>query len=281
MRVDIASMPGDPAVLNEDFCGVAIPSIGVGGAAVVLDGVTAPSTSDFGCAHGTAWFTNRLGAGLLQAVGRRDAALPDCLAEILSRTAELHSDSCDLGHKRTPQATLAAVRWGPEWLDYLVLGDCELLVADRNGATHAIRDTRIEDVNRLDEKRKRRERLAQLPPNSREWAAARLAYQEYTDKFRNAPGGFYTAAADPSVAGEAVHGRLDVTDVPSMALVTDGLVRWIDGRRRADRAELLRVLARHGGRYVIDEVRQLERRGREAVGGGKVHDDATSIYIEL
>lgn len=273
MRVDLASEPGDPAVPNEDFCAVTVPS-GTGGAAVVLDGVTAPVDGDTGCAHGTVWFVNRLGTALLQAAARADATLAECLAEALARTANTHAGSCDLTHKRTPQATVAAARWERGRLEYLVLGDCEVLITTRDGATLAVRDTRVEEVNMLAEKQERRAELARLPRGSARWHTALVAYQHYADGFRNAPGGFYTAAADPDVATRAVCGEL--TDAAAVALVSDGVLRWPGG----DRADLLRALAERGGRRVIDEVRRSET-ARANGEGGKIHDDATSIRVEL
>ncbi|WP_424891144.1 protein phosphatase 2C domain-containing protein [Streptomyces sp. XH2] len=254
MRIELATQPGDVRHPNEDFVSVALPASGKGGALVLLDGVTPPPSGETGCAHGVPWFTARLGGALLElAVSERELSLAGCLSGAISRTAEAHRDTCDLGHRRTPQATAVVARWDGVRVEYLVLSDSALLVESADGAVTAVLDDRIE-------------RLRALGP--------------VTDAARNAEGGFFTAAADPDVAGRAVTGSLPRAEVRALAALTDGASRWVEVFREGSWADCAAALARGGPDALIEQVRSAERDARGA-RLGKRHDDAAAVYVEL
>ncbi|MGW1075180.1 hypothetical protein [Streptomyces sp. NPDC002537] len=254
MRIELATQPGDPRHPNEDFVSVALPASGRGGALVLLDGVTPPPSGETGCAHGVPWFTARLGGALLElAVSRPDLSLPRCLAEAVSRTADDHRDTCDLTHRLTPQATVVLARWDDELVSFLVLSDSALLLEAPDGSVSAVLDDRIE-------------RLRSLGP--------------VTDAQRNAEGGFFTAAADPAVAGLAVTGTLPRPEVRALAALTDGAGRWVEVFHEGDWAACFALLSKGGPQSLIDAVRELEGRG-PAPGKRKPHDDAAVAYVEL
>ncbi|MFE0042746.1 hypothetical protein [Streptomyces albireticuli] len=253
MRIELATHPGEPHHPNEDFASVALPASGDGGALVLLDGVTPPPDGDTGCAHDVPWFTARLGGALLELAGsRRDMTLTSCLAEAVSRTADGHRATCDLAHRRTPQATVVVARWDAGRVEHLVLSDSALLLAAPDGTVTPVLDDRID-------------RLSALGP--------------VTDAQRNAEGGFFTAAADPSVADRAVTGVTPRAEVTALAALTDGAGRWVEVFRAGDWTACFGVLAKEGPQALIDRVREAERAtpGRR----GKPHDDATALYAEL
>lgn len=256
MRIELATQPGDPHHPNEDFASVALPASGRGGALVLLDGVTPPPSGETGCAHGVPWFTARLGGALLElAVSRPGQALADCLSEAISRTADAHRATCDLTHRRTPQATVVVARWDDERVEHLVLSDSALLVESPDGTVTAILDDRIE-------------RLRALGP--------------VTDAQRNAPDGFFTAAADPAVAGRAVTGAAPRASVRSLAAVSDGAGRWVEVFGLGDWAECFALLSKGGPQALIDAVRCAEADAGWGVRArGKVRDDAAVVFAEL
>ncbi|WP_449476544.1 protein phosphatase 2C domain-containing protein [Streptomyces abikoensis] len=254
MRIELATQPGEHRHPNEDFVSVALPASGKGGALALLDGVTPPPSGGTGCAHGVPWFTARLGGALLElAVSERELNLARCLSEAISRTADAHRDTCDLTHRRTPQATVVVARWDDARVEYLVLSDSVLLVEPADGAVTAVLDDRIE-------------RLRALGP--------------VTDAARNAEGGFFTAAADPDVAGRAVTGSFPRAEVRALAALTDGAARWVEVFREGDWADCLAVLAKEGPQALIDRVRAAEA-GTRGERLGKRHDDAAALYAEL
>ncbi|MEV5243342.1 hypothetical protein AB0K89_30140 [Streptomyces cinnamoneus] len=257
MRIELAAQPGDPGRPNEDFASVALPASGEGGALVLLDGVTPPPDGETGCAHGVPWFTARLGGALLElASTQRELTLRQCLAAAIARTADAHRGTCDLTHRLTPQATVVVARWGASVVEHLVLSDSALLIEAVDGTVSAVLDERIA-------------RLAARGP--------------VTDAQRNAEGGFFTAAADPAVAGRAVTGRTARARVRALAALSDGASRWVEVFGEGGWAQCFALLAKEGPRALIDRVRQAERADPDGLAfrRGKPHDDAAAVYAEL
>ncbi|GGP53678.1 hypothetical protein GCM10010278_33310 [Streptomyces melanogenes] len=262
MRIELATAPGDPARPNEDWAATVLPAAGRGGVLVVLDGVT-PPPGNGDCVHDVSWFTARLGGALTELSGsRRDIPLSGILAESIRRTADAHRDTCDLSHPRTPQATVVVARWDEEVVEHLVLSDSVLLLSSPDGVVRAVLDDRLDRVPR-----------SVLVSDSVADAVA-----------RNREGGFFTAAADPSVASRAITGRTPVRDVRALAALSDGASRWVETFREGDWGGCLALLRKAGPQGLIDRVRELERAdaaGRTYLRGSKTHDDATAVYVEL
>ncbi|MFI1972991.1 hypothetical protein BLA24_24575 [Streptomyces cinnamoneus] len=257
MRIELATQPADPHRPNEDFASVALPASGRGGALVLLDGVTPPPDGATGCEHGVAWFTARLGGALLELLAaRRELTPAACLSAAISRTADAHRGTCDLAHRRTPQATVVLARWDEERVEHLVLSDSVLLAEGTDGTVTPVLDDRIA-------------RLAALGP--------------VTDAQRNAEGGFFTAAADPAVAVRAVTGSWARAEVRALAALSDGAARWVEVFGAGDWAECFALLAKEGPRALIDEVRAAERADPDGTvfRRGKRHDDAVALHAEL
>ena len=262
MRTELVSEPGDPARPNEDFASVGLPASGQGGVLVVLDGVT-PPRGETGCLHSVPWFTARLGGALTElTVSLPDVPLDDALARAVARTAETHAETCDLSHPRTPQATVAVTRWSAEAVEYLVLSDSALLVESTDGTITPYLD----------------DRLARLP-------RASLATDALIDAhIRNKEDGFFTAAADPSVAARAVTGVLPREDVRRLVGLTDGATRWVEKFREGGWEDCFTFVRKEGARALVDRVRALELADAEErtyLGRSKTHDDATVVYVEL
>ncbi|MEU0245274.1 protein phosphatase 2C domain-containing protein [Streptomyces sp. NPDC006235] len=261
MRTELASEPGDTDRPNEDFASVGLPASGQGGSVVVLDGVT-PPTSGTGCLHSVPWFTARLGGALTElTVSLPDIPLVDVLSRAIARTAEAHASTCDLSHPRTPQATVVVARWSPEAVEYLVLSDSALLVESPDGVVTPLLD----------------DRLALLPRSA-------LVTDALVDStYRNREGGFFTAAADPSVARRAVTGTLPRREVRALAALTDGAARWVERFQEGDWTDCFHLLRKEGPQALVDRVRTLERAdpARSLPGPSKAHDDATVVYVEF
>ncbi|WP_221348005.1 protein phosphatase 2C domain-containing protein [Streptomyces beigongshangae] len=267
MRSELISVPGDPARPDEDYASVGLPASGQGGSIVVLDGVTPPAT-DHGCLHSVPWFTARLGGALGElSVSRRDLTLTEVLALAITRTADAHRATCDLSHPRTPQATVALARWSPQTVEYLVLCDSVLLVGSPSGTVVPVLDDRLSRVPR-----------------------AALTSHAVTDAaLRNQEGGFFTAAADPSVAARAVTGALPRSGVRTLTALTDGAARWVEKFGEGTWEDLVALLHKEGAESLITRVRTLEltaaaRRTPGSpgpLGSAKTHDDATVVHVVL
>ncbi|MFF4896752.1 hypothetical protein [Streptomyces sp. NPDC001068] len=262
MRTEVVSEPGTPDRPNEDFAGVGLPASGQGGCLIVLDGVTPPRNGT-GCLHSVPWFTARLGGALTElTVSAADLTLREILERAIRRTADTHGDTCDLSHPRTPQATVVLARWSEETLEYLVLSDSVLLLRSPEGTVTPVLDDRLDRVPR-----------------------ASLASDAVADAtVRNKEGGFFTAAADPSVAARAVTGSAPRDRVGALAALTDGATRWTEKFHQGDWAALLGVVREEGAPALVRRVRELETADREErafLRRSKTHDDATVVYVEF
>jgi len=261
MRTELASEPSDAGRPNEDFAAVGLPASGQGGSVVVLDGVTPPKGGT-GCLHSVPWFTARLGGALTElTVSLPDVPLADALSQAIARTAAAHAATCDLSHPRTPQATVVLARWNPAAVEYLVLSDSALLVESPEGVVTPVLD----------------DRLALLPRSA-------LATDALVDAtLRTKEGGFFTAAADPSVAARAVTGTLPRGEVRALAALTDGAGRWVERFREGDWTDCFALLRKDGPRGLVERVRELEAADPDgtAYPRGKRHDDAAVVYAEL
>ncbi|MBE8472588.1 protein phosphatase 2C domain-containing protein [Streptomyces justiciae] len=261
MRTELVSEPGDPTRPNEDFASVGLPASGRGGALVVLDGVTPPQ-GPTGCLHSVPWFVSRLGGALTElTVSLPDVPLSEALSLAVARTSDSHAHTCDLSHPRTPQATVVLARWSAEAVEYLVLSDSVLLVEAPGGALTVLED----------------DRLSRLPRES-------LTTDAYIDAhLRNKEGGFFTAAADPSVAARAATGVLPRSSVRTLAALTDGATRWVEKFREGDWTDLFTFVRKEGAGALVARVRELEVADAERafLGRSKQHDDASVVYAEL
>ncbi|MFI2185907.1 hypothetical protein [Streptomyces sioyaensis] len=279
MHIALATEPGDPQRPNEDYTSVALPASGQGGVLVLLDGVTPPE-EDYGCLHTVPWFTARLGGAMLElSVSHRDMTLPDALAAAISRTADMHRTTCDLSHPRTPQATLVAARWSEDTVEHLVLSDSALLLERTDGSVLPVLDPRLDELPPA--VWDLRAVVRALPRGSAERAAAGREYGRAVEALRNAEGGFFTAAADPSVAARAVTGSTPRSALRSLTALSDGASRWVEVFREGSWADCVALVAGQGPQALIDRVRAAEAADPSCAAHprGKAHDDAAVIFV--
>jgi hypothetical protein len=250
MEVVFATCPG-PGGSNEDAV--------VAGAdfAVVLDGATAEPDTDPGCVHSVRWFAGAVTAELgrlLTGDTTRDVPLTEVLYRALDAVTRTHAHTCDLTNPCSPSGTVAAVRAGPDRLEYLVLGDATVAIDDGRGEVVAISDERI---RRFDD---------------RPWAQLRHV--------RNVPDGFWVAGSRPEAARHAFTGAVPLAEVSRVALLTDGAARLVE-RYGWGWAKFLDLLDTCGPAELIAQTRAAERGTPPGRFPGKEHDDATAVLCRL
>lgn len=268
MRVCFDSMGGG-ANPNEDWVG------GSPALAVVLDGLSTAGLST-GCRHGVPWFVAHLGGQLMATLADPSITLPDGLASALERVAALHPE-CDLANPGTPSATVAVLRQRYGVLDYLVLADSPVVLEGANGDHTVITDLRVDAV--LPELREEVERHETHTPGHRD-ALQRLVSAQR--QVRNTPDGYWVAGTNPEAAHHCLTGEVDLGEVRSAAVMSDGVSRLVTEYATATWDEVFRALRTSGPTGLITSVRETEatdptgRRWPRYKSG----DDATVAYCQ-
>jgi hypothetical protein len=263
------SRPGSGDRPNEDAVAAA------GGWVVVADGATA--RTETGCVHGVAWFARRLvDAVVEQGEGEPAAALRSALA----RTADLHRGTCDLTDVATPGAAIGVVAVSADLVRFLVLGDVTVLVEETVGPDRlsVTVDDRVSRTAAAE-----RAAADALPHGSPGKCAALVAMKRAELAARNAPGGFWAAAADPVAADHAITWALPRPRVGRVAILTDGAARAVDLFGLLGWPEVLELLEREGPDAVVRLVREAERADPhgERWTRNKISDDASIGYLDL
>lgn len=268
MRIAIATSPAGPARPNEDFAAATANGV------ILLDGAGLAGTTST-CRHGVAWYTRHLGAAILAGLPDTGRNLTAVLADAIDETARLHAGTCPLDDPGTPCATVVIARVTGGRLQYLVLAD-SVLVLDRPGAAPTVitdnREAIVGAIHRAD--------MDAHANGTTAHDEALRVYVETMRRYRNQPGGFWVAAADPAAAHQAVTGDRSVSDVERVLLLSDGASRMVDRFGLATWPEVFRLADAYGPGEVIRRVREAE--ASDPYGArwprGKIHDDATIAY---
>ncbi|MFG3042477.1 protein phosphatase 2C domain-containing protein [Streptomyces sp. NPDC048330] len=268
MFVDAASY-ARPGGTNEDF--VLFDST----AAVVLDGAGMAPGMQSGCRHGVAWYVERLGTFLHAEATRADRSLALCLATAIESTANLHRDTCVVDDPLSPSATVSVARVRGDVLEWLLLGDCTVLVQN-DGTVTATTDDRLAQVAPHS-----REALARAVPGSPERQQAHEVLVQEERSQRNVQGGYWVAAADPTAASKALTGSESGARVEGVALLTDGAGRLVTMFHSTDWQGYMGLLSHSGPEDVLRQVREAEASDPNLSRWprSKQHDDATIAYI--
>ncbi|MFB6529085.1 protein phosphatase 2C domain-containing protein [Streptomyces sp. NPDC056399] len=267
MRVDAFSS-GRPGRDNEDF------AIWGEGVAVLLDGAGMPDALHPPCIHGVSWFTKALGTALRSAASSSET-LQDALAMAITHTADLHRGTCAVDDALSPSATVAVLRVRGDSVEWLVLGDCTLLL-ERGHAVEVISDDRLASVAQ-----ENRAAMNAAPSGSAERRELHSLLVQAERALRNRPGGYWVAAADSRAAEAALSGVYPREDVARAALLTDGAARLTDTFALTDGAGCLDILKDEGPESLIRRVREVELTDALMTRWprSKPHDDATAVYI--
>jgi hypothetical protein len=248
MQIAVASQ-SSPGRLNEDYA-CAGPDW-----AVMLDGATPAAGVDSGCVHGVPWLVRRLAGAICSRLVLEDGqALPDVLAAAISETRAAHDAGCDLANPDSPSSTVSIVRVRDGRLDYLALADSPIVLRHRDETFTVVEDGRISHL-----------------PGGRPYSV------ELVRASRNRPGGFWVASTSADAAYQAVTGTSPVAGIADVGLFTDGVTRLVDWYGHSWPG-LFSHLRAEGPRALIAMVREEELRSPRPAG--KVHDDATAVYLQ-
>lgn len=262
MQVTTATEPGSPSRANEDSTASG-PDI-----FVLLDGATARTGT--GCIHGVSWFAGHLAEGIKDHAPLGPAG---ALAAAISRTADLHRDTCDLSHPGTPSAAVAIVQVTGSTMRYLVLGDVTVVIDSTDGM-QVVSDQRVSQTAAAE-----RAAADAMHASDPEKAAALVRMKHAELAARNVPGGFWVATTDPAAAEHALTGEIPVSEVRRVAVLSDGAARAVEFGLY-DWPDVLDLLRDAGPDALIRQVRGAEASDPDATRWprNKISDDATAAY---
>ncbi|GAA1095475.1 integrase [Nocardiopsis metallicus] len=247
-------------------------------AMVLLDGAGGPAELANGCPHGTAWYVHQLGCTLHTLLTRPDhhlSTLPALLAQAITTVAATHPD-CDLTHPGTPSTTVVALRQRPgQGWDHLVLSDSTLILQPPGQELIVVCDDRIDTIAPTEKAAMESHQLGTSAHQRH-----RIAKVERERTMRNIEGGYWVAAADPTVSDQALTGSVPSLD--RAVLLSDGAARWLGFTHRGPR-ELLQALDEVGPDGVIGQVRGFEAQDPTGtrLPRPKAADDAAIVDARL
>jgi hypothetical protein len=159
---------------------------------------------------------------------------------------------------------------------YLLLGDVTL-VLDLGYGIRVLTDSRVNATARAE-----RRAADDLPSGSPEKARALVRMKQAELAARNVAGGYWLAAADPSIVAHALTGDVPRQHVRQAALLSDGASRAVDRFNICDWRGLLALLAESGPAELIRQVRAAETTDLAGVRWprNKIHDDATALLAQ-
>lgn len=272
MRVDIESWPGDPTRVNEDYAAVSATTM------VLVDGAGIPVGCESGCVHGVAWYARKLAGHLIvEASPHLGLTLGDALAQAISLVADEHRKTCDLTHPGTPSSTVVIARVVRGAVEHLVLADSTLII-DTGTRRQVITDPREATVGADLRPAVDRTRIG-----TREHENAVRAYVEAMRGRRNAPGGFWVAAAEPSVAENALTGSTPFEVSVRVLLLSDGASRPFDTFDTLSASASLTIACDQGATALLGHLRRTENADADGRRWprAKRHDDATVVAATI
>jgi hypothetical protein len=264
MRTVCSSEPGDSSQENEDWCSA------VGDVVVVLDGAT--SRTSTGCSHGVAWYVRNLGESLTSHANS-EASLQKALSASIDEIRERHAE-CDLTHPGSPSAAVGILRARKDVVEVLVLADVSIVVEHISGAIEVFTDDRPDRTARPE-----RDYAMSLPWDDPRRPEALVTMKRSMLAMKNTPGGYFVAAADPSVSAEAITAAFPEAEIRSVTLMTDGAAR-LSTQFGRDWEMVLSLIQESGPEPVIALTRSLEKTSLHS-RRTKIHDDATMAYCSF
>jgi hypothetical protein len=179
-----------------------------------------------------------------------------------------------------PSASLAVAQLAGSDVDLLMLGDCKLLLRDRDGRVEAFDQSSVAPFDA-----KLVEALRALRGNGE------IALNEITPRltplirenrlWKNRPGGYGVLTADAACLAFAETARRSAAAATHLLLATDGFYRLVDTYHMLTAGELIQAALERGLAPLHAELRRLEESDPECLAFPrlKARDDATAMLI--
>lgn len=242
---------------------------------VLLDGATSLRPE----LKGGGWYASLLAGAIAgRLVGYPSMDLADLLAAAIRAVARDHG----LAPGESPSSTVALVRWNDEVVEGLVLADSPLVVDLAAPGVRVLEDDRIAGLRRSGPSYRDRLRAGAGYGESHEVALRSSAAE--VGRWRNAPGGFWVAEADPDAAYEARRASWPRETVRRVLLASDGVACGVDDYGIfPDWSAVLDLVTAQGPDAVLDAVRAAEESDPDGTRWPrpKRHDDQALAIVDF
>ncbi|MBL7497931.1 protein phosphatase 2C domain-containing protein [Frankia sp. CNm7] len=247
----------------------------------MIDGATPLDAA--GRIHGrgaAAWLSDTASA-LLRDVVWAGRSLPDVLASVIERLADLGAAHGLFGAE-FPTAAISLVRQVDDRVEVCSLGDCSVLVGTASGKPVAVTDPQFAGAEEA-ALAGVRDRMEQgIPPADAYLEIREILRQRRSE--RNSPAGLWVLAGDPEAARHAAMESLPAPPGTDIVLMSDGFSRvlWPFGLVD-DMSELMERVTAGGAASLLDELRAAEVADPDCrrVPRFGVHDDATVVWARM
>jgi hypothetical protein len=206
-------------------------------------------------------------------------------------TANLH-DSLSKGIKyvaakfnlragESPSSTVSIIRETKESVDVLVLGDSPVIIGKIN-STHMLTDERLKQLT-LPERDAYQTRLAAGRGFDDQHSALLVQLQAHEARYRNRPGGYWIAEADPAAGHHAVYQSFRKNLTTWALVATDGAADSLNFLTLNNWSTLIQLDAKELGellRHCQDWETQIDD-GGQIRPRAKRHDDKTLVTIRF
>lgn len=242
---------------------------------VLLDGATSlrPGLKSGG------WYASLLAGAIAgRLVGYPTMDLADLLAASIRAVARDHG----LTPGESPSSTVALVRWNDDVVEGLVLADSPVVVDLVAPGVRVLEDDRIAGLRRSGPSYRDRLRAGDGYGESHEVALRSSAAE--VGRWRNAPGGFWVAEADPDAAYEARRASWPRETVHRVLLASDGVACGVDDYEIfPDWSAVFDLVTAQGPDAVLDAVRAAEESDPDGTRWPrpKRHDDQALAIVDF
>lgn len=249
----------------------------------VIDGATGLNKKNFtGCSSDAYWFVNEWNNYLKDNILDNDTSIQevvfkgiDYISNKFYQIATKNIDKIDF-----PSASIAVIRINNAKVEYFLLGDCTLVVENKNGKSLIIKQNLLD---KLDTKAKIE--MSELMVNKGvNFMEARQKINSLLIKHRllkNTPDGYWTLEFDKNAVKNCLCGCLDFEKCQKILLMSDGFSAIFDNYNYVDENNIISLVEKHGLKKICKIIRFIEEEDADILKFPrfKKSDDASAVIL--
>ncbi|CCL27434.1 TPA: hypothetical protein KO185_002184 [Clostridioides difficile] len=263
---------------NEDIVGLSPYG------AWVLDGATGLNNKNLVSTESDAkWYVSWWNSYLHENMEREDSLkviIKEGIEEITKEYYKLTDDK-EVEAIDIPSCSCSILKFYKDKIEYLLLGDCTLLV-NNNESVKILKD---ETLCELDKKvfdfMKEAKDATNLTLKERKAEVMPIIIENRLKK--NTVGGYWTLEFSKEAVDNCVSGFIDIEYKMKIMMASDGFSCGYDRYKIFDKNEMMKIAEIKGIDYIYRKVRELEKDDEMAIEFPrfKIYDDSSCVYLEI